>query len=429
MAFRDRQGTEERLRYLQTIPQAMKAYVLDEQGEVFAVWQRTGGPAVDWDAAQALPISLGAPYFTVAEPVADAGQSYGRVAILASTAVLRSQLFEYLGALGLVAAIVIPLAWLLAYRLQAGVSGAIRRLASAAQHISTEDDLAVRVTPETSDEIATLYRAFNAMMDRVQARQEERDRANAALERARDELEDTVALRTEQYRSANEALEREFTRLREAEARISRALAEKETLLREVHHRVKNNLQVVHSLLSLQARPGDGSAASLLLEDARQRVRTIALVHESLYQSNDLADVPAAEFLERVAQNVASVFHASAEDIRLTVQADDIRLDVDQAVPLGLIINELVTNAYKYAFDGRQNGTLEISLRRDTDNDLVLIVDDDGPGLPPDLDVRRPGSLGLMLVQALAGQLRGRVEVGPGPGSRIRVRFSAGPGG
>ncbi|MEJ2576030.1 MAG: histidine kinase dimerization/phosphoacceptor domain -containing protein, partial [Gammaproteobacteria bacterium] len=394
-------------------------------GEVFAEWRRPEATHGDWAPSQIYRISLTRDHFTVSEPVIGNGQNYGRIVILASTAELRAQLFDYLGAVLIVAGLVLPIAVLLAYRMQAGISGSIRHLAGVAQRISHEDDLNVRVTPRTSDEIADLYNAFNDMIARLQQRQEERDRAYAELDQIRAQLEERVALRTHQYREANEALEREFARLQRAEVKISQALAEKETLLREIHHRVKNNLQVVHSLLSLQLEPGNDGHTASLLEDARQRVKTIALVHETLYQSDNLADVEALAFIRRITDNVARIFHNSAAGIRLLTEADDLRLDIDQAIPLGLVINELVTNAFKYAFAGRTAGTIRISLRHADQGEWVLEVADDGGGLPPGLDLGKPTTLGLMLVQALVGQLRGKVEVTGRPGTRFSARFPA----
>jgi two-component sensor histidine kinase len=307
--------------------------------------------------------------------------------------------------------------------MQKHVSGSIRHLAAAAQRISHEPDLTVRVEPSTNDEIGDLYCAFNAMMDRLQERERERDLAYTELDSIRAQLEDRVALRTEQYRAANEALEREFERLRAAEAEISRALAEKETLLREIHHRVKNNLQVVHSLLSLQIKPGEERDAAALLEDARQRVKTIAVVHETLYRSDNLANVSGAHFLKQIADNVARIFTGGSR-IRVISAVDDVRLDADQAIPVGLIVNELVTNAFKYAFAPEEPGTIRLRLQQGESDQLLLEVSDDGRGLPEGLEFGKATSLGWMLVRALVQQLRGDIALDSSSrGTKLTIRF------
>ncbi len=188
------------------------------------------------------------------------------------------------------------------------------------------------------------------------------------------------------------------------------------------HHRVKNNLQVIYSLLSLQMQGGGGSDASLL-EDARQRVKTMALVHETLYGATDLAHITARDFIASVAENLVRIYRAGEQGVQLVVAADEIQLDIDQAVPLGLIINELSTNAFKYAFHGRAGGSLRISLHRTDQDSLELQVSDDGVGISAAVNLHQPASLGLRLVGALAQQLGGELTVARKGGTQFSIRF------
>lgn len=425
LSFADRAGAEQRLAYLQTIPEALQAYVLDGEGRTFASWGRDPALSTDWTPDRRMTISLSRDHYTVAAAVHSRDQRLGEVVILASTRLLHKQVFEYLGALLVVALVVIPVAVLLAVRMQSTISRPITHLAQVTRRVTAEGDYGLRVQPTSSDEVAELYHGFNDMLQHIELREGERDRAYDELQQIKDHLEDRVVQRTRQVTAANQALAAENAKLQQAEAALSRALAEKETLLREIHHRVKNNLQVIYSLLSLQIQAHPDCEDSNLLEDARQRVKTMALVHETLYGTADLARIPAGDFIGKVAGSLFEIYHAAAQGIELSITAEDVRLDLDRAIPLGLIINELTTNALKYAFAGRDRGLIDIRLRREDDHALALEVRDDGVGMRDGLDAERPGSLGLKLVKALVQQLRGELTVSGSPGNGVgfTVRF------
>jgi two-component sensor histidine kinase len=310
-----------------------------------------------------------------------------------------------------------------AYRLQRSLSRPILELAAVTRAVSDEDDYDVRVERSENDELTDLYRGFNAMLERIRQRERERDQALAAIGRAHDELEQRVAHRTEELTRANRLLLQQIGERQLAEQRLKASLSEKEVLLREIHHRVKNNLQVIYSLLSLQARDQASGPERDALEDSRQRVKTMALVHEALYRSDDLSGVDAPRFLRRLAEDMRDLYHASGRQVRLRVRVDELQLSLDQAIPVGLILNELLTNAFKYAFPAGGEGGIEVSLRRASGSELELAVADDGVGLPPGLDAERTGSLGLKVVAALAQQLKGRLEIGGGAGARFAIRF------
>jgi two-component sensor histidine kinase len=193
-------------------------------------------------------------------------------------------------------------------------------------------------------------------------------------------------------------------------------------MLKEIHHRVKNNLQVISSLLSIQstflADPRDAQH----FQESRDRIRTMALVHEKLYQSDDLVNVDFCPYVERLTANLFRSYAASGGRVNLRVDVKDVRLDADRAIPCGLIVNELVTNALKYAFPGGRNGTVTVTMRPD-DDFYLLIVSDDGVGMPADFDLAETESLGLQLVNMLASQLDGTVKMDTSPGTRFEIRF------
>jgi two-component sensor histidine kinase len=201
------------------------------------------------------------------------------------------------------------------------------------------------------------------------------------------------------------------------------SLREKEVLLKEIHHRVKNNLQVISSLLNLQARYLPDPAAREIFRASQHRVQSIALVHEKLYQSADLSHVDFSDYTVALLDNLFETFDAGPRGISKLIDIGAIRLSVDIAIPCGLIVNELVTNALKHAFPGGREGTVRVILREGADGALDLTVGDDGVGLPEGVDPRKTSSLGLDLVFTFADQLDAQVEVGRQGGSFYRFRF------
>jgi len=210
--------------------------------------------------------------------------------------------------------------------------------------------------------------------------------------------------------------------VRERTAQIRTALEEKSVLLREIHHRVKNNLQIVSSLLSLQSRKVKDPAPLALLHESMDRIRAMALIHENLYRSESVAAIGAADYFRRLARDLLDAYVLRAENIALELDVADVPLSPESAFPCGLIINELVSNSLKHAFPEGRPGTIRIGLREDLGK-YVLTVADDGAGLPPGIDETAGGSLGLRLVRNLAGQLGGTLEVGSSGGACFTIRF------
>jgi two-component sensor histidine kinase/sensor domain CHASE-containing protein len=214
------------------------------------------------------------------------------------------------------------------------------------------------------------------------------------------------------------ALVRDVTAQRRAEE-----AQRKEILLKEIHHRVKNNLQVISSLLDLQARAARDEETRRLLSESQGRVRSMALIHERLYGSGS----DALNFAEYARDLVASLRHSwagSSDRVAVSVDFEDATLDLDVAVPCGLVINEWLTNALKHAFPGDRPGSVHVSLRRRPEGLLALSVVDDGVGLPPEVDPDSPGSLGLRIVKILATQIRGVLETVRGPADGRGTSFS-----
>lgn len=215
----------------------------------------------------------------------------------------------------------------------------------------------------------------------------------------------------------------DVTARKSAEQRLIASLAEKEILLKELHHRVKNNLQVIWTLLDLQAvglPPGEATRA---LRESQGRISSIALVHEKFYRSQDMARIELAAYLRDLVAHLFSAYGVRPDRVEATLDVIQVPLSLDVAIPLGLIVHELVSNALKYAFPGKRQGRLAVSLRRAGDGMLCLAVEDDGEGFPPEEGGAGRDSLGLKLVSTLARQIGGTVQKSVGPRASFSVAF------
>jgi two-component sensor histidine kinase len=229
------------------------------------------------------------------------------------------------------------------------------------------------------------------------------------LKIANDQLEERVRQRTAELADANRDLIQEVARRKEAEERITADLKEKEVLLREVHHRVKNNLQIIMSLLSLQSRKFPDAALSMALRESQNRIKVMSYVHEKLFASEDLGRVPLDGYFRFLVNNLLTLYQVPPNALRLTLDAGDVAVDINTAIPLGLVINELVSNSIRHAFPPGTPGELGISVREDPDGSLHIMVRDNGKGLPESFDPERAGTLGLTLAYGLIDQLDGTI--------------------
>ncbi len=259
----------------------------------------------------------------------------------------------------------------------------------------------------------------------IQLQQEilERKHAEAALRLAQNELEQRVLDRTAALAAANDALQLEITERRETEHRLQASLREKEVLLKEIHHRVKNNLQVVSSLLSLQSDAIKDPVALSLFEESRNRIRSMALVHEELYGTKDLSSVDMSWYIHGLATHLLRAYGMTSKGVDLRIDAEGVPLMIDAAIPCGLMLNELISNALKHAFPNGRQGQVRILLQREPSDFVVLIVEDDGIGIPEGITIATSQSLGLRLVSALADQLQASVALDRAHGTRFTIRF------
>ncbi|MDX2230071.1 MAG: PAS domain S-box protein [Leptolyngbyaceae cyanobacterium bins.349] len=226
-----------------------------------------------------------------------------------------------------------------------------------------------------------------------------------------------------QQAQAFEQAQTELAERQQAERQLRAALAEKEVLLKEIHHRVKNNLQIVSGLLQLQAQNLNDTRLVQALRESQNRVESMALIHKKLYTSADLRQIDGADYIQSLAISLLTTYQVSPNQVTLKVEVEPVVFSLDQAIPCGLIINELVSNALKYAFPQDYSGEITVKLGQKSGN-YELIIQDNGLGLPPDLDWRTTKSLGLSLVYALAtDQLEGSLSVDCTQGTQFTIEF------
>jgi len=222
------------------------------------------------------------------------------------------------------------------------------------------------------------------------------------------------------------AVYNDVTERKIAEEKIKASLKEKELLLKEIHHRVKNNMAVISSLLGLQADTFDDPRFVKALKNSQNRIRSMVLVHEKLYKAGDFSRIDFADYTRGLVGHIAQFSNMKKHTVSVAIEAGDILLGIDLSIPCGLIINELVTNAFKHAFPQDQDGKIDIRMQRiKQDKFYRLMVSDNGVGLPPHIDINSTTSFGLHLVNLLTQQLGGTLEIEREKGTAINITFPA----
>ena len=280
----------------------------------------------------------------------------------------------------------------------------------------SEGDFSQRVSVKSNDEIGFLAYSFNEMIDKVGESNEEMETVNL-------ELENRVNDRTRELKGALRSLQKENSERKKIEDEISKSLTEKEVLLKEIHHRVKNNLQIVSSLFFFQSKQISDPKMLEIFRDGQNRVKSMALIHEKLYQSGDLANIDFKEYIKNLANFLLQSYGINQTKIKLKNNVQHIALGVDTAVPCGLIINELISNSLKHGFSDRDSGEIRIDMGQTENHKLILKISDNGKGIPSDLNIEESDSLGLRLVNNLTTQLNGKVEFFNNNGTTVKITF------
>ncbi|EMR03974.1 PAS domain S-box protein [Cesiribacter andamanensis] len=237
------------------------------------------------------------------------------------------------------------------------------------------------------------------------------------------ELEAKVTQKTARLATTLTKMQQEMLAREQVEANLHQSLQEKEVLLKEIHHRVKNNMAIISGLLSLQARHSQQPEVRTLFRESQQRIKSMALTHELLYQHKNLSRINFQKYIQELTQGISYSFRSSQTSVQLQIQADAADLDIVQAVPCGLILNELITNAYKYAFHGKQEGAIAVKFKQKGDL-YSLEVSDNGHGLPAQFESSQSTSLGMQLVNSLVRQLGGSLHSYSEGGAHFLITFT-----
>lgn len=274
--------------------------------------------------------------------------------------------------------------------------------------------------------LQNLQKCLKESNKRLQREIAERREAEEELSRYRKFLEELVRERTTRLEEANALLQKEIAERKQSAAKLQAALGEKEVLLKEVHHRVKNNLQVVSGLLMLQQDNTNDPHIISALKESRNRVQSMALVHQTIYQSENVSRICLDKYLPQLAEAVKTSFEGSGENrISLNIKCEEISLSLDKAVPCGLIINELLSNSYKHAFPNGCSGEIKIQVNVFENKNVEIIVYDNGKGFPDDFETEKRNTLGIYLVTGLVEtQLGGTLYLGNEQGAKVSFLFS-----
>ncbi len=236
-------------------------------------------------------------------------------------------------------------------------------------------------------------------------------------------LADSFNQMSRKIRNSKDELEKKINEVEEKNYLLENSLKEKEILLKEVHHRVKNNLQIISSLLNLQSGNIESPEIKEIFKSSQLRIRSIALIHEKLYKSKNIARINLKEYINELIVYLLNLYNTSSARVRTRLEMDEVTTEIGMTITLGLILSELIINAIKYAFPESRTGDILIALNHQKDHEYVLIVKDNGVGFPEDMDFENAQSLGLSIVKTLLSQINGKAEYRRADGTEVRIYF------
>ena len=405
--FEDRKDAEEILEGAGQSRDLAYIIVVDGSGNVFADFNRSEADQARFAQVED-DASDGDIYRTMA-PILHNDVEIGKLYSGLSLRELRAEVDRSRRATGSVSLIIFIVGMIAVFGISTIVTGPLRHMVGTVEEI-TKGDLTHRATVFSDDEVGHLAKAFNLMVDN--------------LEFAYGELEDVNRSLEKRVEERTKALQQEIVERKRMEEEIKASLSEKEVLLREIHHRVKNNLQIVSSLLDLSSMQADSQGAIGLLADARARIYTMALIHSQLYQSEQLDRIEVGKHIRELVSYLSALYTTRRGLITAVVEPSDVYLSVVQAIPCALALSEVISNAFKHAFKEGERGRIDISVQRSGDDAVLLCVRDDGVGMPQELDIDTTSSLGLKLVRNLVqDQLKGKLQIKRGVGTEVVMEF------
>ncbi len=388
---RDAEAT---LTSLKAKPHVRGACFFDENGDVFAAYSRDGGELVMPPLPLVEDITFTSSYVISVKHIYQDDDFIGSIHIIADLDLFYRQLERSIIVTAVIIILCSGLALLISLSVLRVIARPIETLVDTANEVSESRDYSLRAVKFADDDLGNLTEEFNDMLHQIQQRDEE--------------MEQRVEERTQEISDANKML--------------TDSLTEKVVLLKEIHHRVKNNMQIISSLLSLQTRQVTDPVIVEMFQNSRNRIRAMASIHERLYQSDDLAKVDFAQYLKGLADYLFQSYKISPQDIRFHSEVEDVSLDLDHAIPCGLMINELISNSLKYAYPSGRKGEIRVRLTQ-SEKGYTLEVADDGIGFPAEVDFRSSESLGLQLINTLVSQLHGSIEMQNRLGTQFTIEF------
>jgi len=460
LIFDDPTDAKDTLATLRLNPEVLSAWVFSREGRPFASYRRKDAPKV-LEPPQVKEIG---DYFengTLAcyEPVMLGEKRIGTVYVQSDLRFMTSLLQQEISIAASVLILSIGLAFLLSTRLQRIITTPIVALGELARSVTRDKDYSLRGTLQGKDEVGDLVANFNRMLALIEKRDVElqyaTEKAKASEQEARtlaektreinvrlekenearrvaeeslreyqEQLEELVEARTRDLLETNTMLSREISERRLAEKKIRESLEEKKLLLGEIHHRVKNNLQVISSLLDMTRRRTHNEEASTLLAEARSRIYTMALIHSQLYESEHFNRIDMIQHTRKLLTFVSQIYADTCHRVIPVIDGSGVYLSVTQAIPCAIVLNELISNVFKHAYGENESGKLIISLARSDDEQVVIHVGDEGRGVPEEVDVRNTETLGLKLAKNITEkQLRGEFELVRSQGTKISMTF------
>ena len=391
------------------------------------------------------------------QPILLGGIPVGTIFIQSDLRGLYSILKRQLEIIAVILMLSLLCSFLLSTKLQHLITRPLMNLGDLARSVSKNKDYSIRGTKEGMDETGQLIDAFNEMLEQIEAQNEslmlarremevsaakahrladETKQANVELEneikvrqwvegelkKYQGQLKQMVEARTAQLTLTNEQLSQEIAEREVAEEKIRASLAEKSTLLGEIHHRVRNNLQVISSLLDMTKNRTLNDEARTILSIARSRIHTMALIHSQLYESEDFNRINMGKHLQRLIVHIQDVYDSWNK--KSVIKCPDVYLSVTQAIPCALVFNEAISNVYKHAYKADESGTCYISMKRSEDNRVFARVKDEGVGIPESVDVDKTETLGLKLLRNLiVHQLKGEFRIERNEGTDLLFEF------
>ncbi len=375
LAFRSPADARDVLKALEAEEIITAAVLYDHDGEIFAFYPDNLNPRLFPDHPSTDGYKFQDQNLVVFEPVIQGKERYGTLFVRAGLGVIYQSVRNYAQIVLMIFLVSFFAAFLLSTVFTQSISNPVQSLAGAARVVSEKNDYTVRVPKVSNDELGMLTQTFNEMLARIE----------------------------------------------ESDAGLRKAIKEKDVLIQEVHHRVKNNLQVILSLFDMQARHVNNPDALEVFQDCKARIRSMSLVHELLYGSTDLSKIDFRQYVKTLAADLAMSYLPHDRQLKTDIDLEHLELDISKAVPLGLLANEVLTNSIKHAF--RDQPEPEIFIRQIPDEKLKIVIGDNGKGLPAEIDLSSAKTFGLRIIRLLAEQLNADLSVESNGGTIYTIQM------